>query len=275
MTALWTDALMPCRAASVPPVRNPEPIAFHGSSFCRIKASVQSKLEKSPPHTAKLPPVMGARLLTALSAPTKRSPFGEFLAPLYACTTPPPIAPIAKAPPKSSRMRHGLKKGEGLSSPHDAKRPSLPWLTSQVRLVHRRRRRCLTTCAVVGFLSVQSNRKAAKKKKKTKKKKHAPPLKKREPTCTRQHRRRDRAKTAGDEGRFVKPRGTLLRVAHSAKMGEGVTEFLSRRASSLNGRRDAGERAHRAHAAQRRPVRQGQDGTRFELWERNSSLDLG
>ena len=33
---------------------------FHGSSFLRSATSVQSKVEKSPPHTAKLPPILGA-----------------------------------------------------------------------------------------------------------------------------------------------------------------------------------------------------------------------
>ena len=53
------------RAERKPPVRAPDAIEFHGSSFCRKYTSVQSKLENKPPQTAKLPPMRGACLRTA------------------------------------------------------------------------------------------------------------------------------------------------------------------------------------------------------------------
>eukprot|EP00965_Chrysotila_dentata_P221262 6192292-Pleurochrysis_carterae.AAC.2 len=48
-------ARQPPRAASTPPVKAPEVIEFHGSSLRRSQTSVQSNIENSPPHTAKLP----------------------------------------------------------------------------------------------------------------------------------------------------------------------------------------------------------------------------
>ena len=122
-------------------------IEFHGSSFFLSATSVQSNEEKSPPQTAKFPaaaqrakpselgrfsgwrayslvsaacagcvllctgrgapPMTGALALIAVTLPSIRSPFGEFLAPFTLFQTPPPIAPIAKAPPMSSKMRCG------------------------------------------------------------------------------------------------------------------------------------------------------------------------
>lgn len=38
----------------------PAAIEFQGSSFLRSATSVQSKVEKRPPQTAKLPPMRGA-----------------------------------------------------------------------------------------------------------------------------------------------------------------------------------------------------------------------
>ena len=48
-------ARQPPRAARTPPVAAPETMEFHGSSFFRMATSEQSKDEKSPPQTAKLP----------------------------------------------------------------------------------------------------------------------------------------------------------------------------------------------------------------------------
>ena len=100
-------ARQPPRAAKTPPVSVPEMMEFHGSSFLRMATSEQSKDEKRPPHTAKLPPITGTRAYTAVMLPSSRSPRGEFLAPLMLCQRPPPMAPIEKAPPMSSRIRCG------------------------------------------------------------------------------------------------------------------------------------------------------------------------
>lgn len=111
------------RAAKQPPVMKPEMMAFQASSFCRQPLTAQSNVENMPPQTPKLPPVTGARAFIVEMAPTRRSPYersandrggigghtrGEFRAPLIPCHIPPPTAPIAKAPPKSLRITHGL-----------------------------------------------------------------------------------------------------------------------------------------------------------------------
>ncbi len=62
-----TATLAPMRAARRPPVRAPEAIEFHESSFPLTWMSVQSIAENMPPHTAKLPASAGERSLTALS----------------------------------------------------------------------------------------------------------------------------------------------------------------------------------------------------------------
>lgn len=62
------------RAAKQPPVKNPDMMAFHASSFCRHPLTAQSKVENIPPHTPKLPPVTGARAFITEIAPTRRSP---------------------------------------------------------------------------------------------------------------------------------------------------------------------------------------------------------
>ena len=54
---------------STPPVSAPDAIEFHGSSFRRMATSEQSKVEKRPPHTAKLPPTTGARALPPWGVP--------------------------------------------------------------------------------------------------------------------------------------------------------------------------------------------------------------
>ena len=140
-------ARQPPRAASTPPVAAPEMMEFQGSSFCLRATSVQSNDEKSPPQTAKFPadrrfrlsarqslwsglrvgaraqqaqsvllccargrgapPMTGALAFTAVTLPSSRSPRGEFLAPFTLFQTPPPMAPMAKAPPMSSKMRCG------------------------------------------------------------------------------------------------------------------------------------------------------------------------
>jgi len=62
------------RAAKQPPVMNPDIIAFHASSFCRIPLTAQSNVENIPPQIPKLPPVTGALAFIDEIAPTKRSP---------------------------------------------------------------------------------------------------------------------------------------------------------------------------------------------------------
>jgi hypothetical protein len=94
--------------AKLPPVKNPAVIAFHGSSFCLYPFTAQSKDENNPPQTPKFPPKTGARALMADTEPIRRSPRGELRAPLIPCHIPPPIAPMANAPPKSLRMTYGL-----------------------------------------------------------------------------------------------------------------------------------------------------------------------
>lgn len=58
--ALAVIAGIPLRAASIPPVKAPLAMEFHGSSFFLIATSEQSIVENNPPHTAKLPPMLGA-----------------------------------------------------------------------------------------------------------------------------------------------------------------------------------------------------------------------
>jgi len=99
--------LGPLRAAKQPPVKKPEAMAFHASSFCLQPLMAQSNVENIPPQTPKLPPVTGARDLITERAPGNRSPLGEFRAPLIPCQRPPPIAPMEKAAPKSLRITHG------------------------------------------------------------------------------------------------------------------------------------------------------------------------
>jgi hypothetical protein len=62
-------------AARHPPVKNPEMIAFHASSFCRHPLTAQSNVENMPPQTPKFPPVTGARAFITDTAPTNRSPY--------------------------------------------------------------------------------------------------------------------------------------------------------------------------------------------------------
>jgi hypothetical protein len=79
-------ALAPPRTAREPPVKKPAMMAFQGSSFRRTPLTAQSRdcqkghaadilcrknvpnVEKSPPHTPKLPPRTGARALIAVIA---------------------------------------------------------------------------------------------------------------------------------------------------------------------------------------------------------------
>lgn len=58
----------PPRTASAPPVKPPAMMAFQGSSFLRTPLTAQSKEEKRPPQTPKLPPRTGARALMAVMA---------------------------------------------------------------------------------------------------------------------------------------------------------------------------------------------------------------
>lgn len=54
----------------MPPVAAPLIIEFHGSSFLRKCTSVQSIVLNMPPHTAKLPAMMGERVFIAIKLPT-------------------------------------------------------------------------------------------------------------------------------------------------------------------------------------------------------------
>ena len=91
------------------PVKAPDVIEFHGSSFLRKYINEQSMVENKPPHTAKLPPITGARDLTVDQAPVVRleNPDGALRNPFIAWKTPPPMAPMVNAPPQSSTIRHG------------------------------------------------------------------------------------------------------------------------------------------------------------------------
>lgn len=62
--ALAVMAGIPLRAANIPPVRAPLAMEFQGSSFFLIATSEQSIVENNPPHTAKLPPMLGALVAT-------------------------------------------------------------------------------------------------------------------------------------------------------------------------------------------------------------------
>lgn len=57
---------------------------FQGSSFFRKCTIVQSIVENKPPQTAKLPPIMGARVRTADQEPANRllNPIGALRNPL-------------------------------------------------------------------------------------------------------------------------------------------------------------------------------------------------
>lgn len=105
--APFLAALYPPRIAREPPVMKPAPMAFQGSSFLRTPLMAQSNVLKRPPQTPKLPPRTGARILTAVMAPIRLSPYGLFRNPLMPCQIVPPMAPIANAPPKSLRMTQG------------------------------------------------------------------------------------------------------------------------------------------------------------------------
>lgn len=78
-------------------IRREDILALYGSSFFLTPFTAQSNVENSPPQTPKLPPNTGARALIAVSAPIRRSPYGEFLNPFTPCHTAPPIAYTRKA----------------------------------------------------------------------------------------------------------------------------------------------------------------------------------
>ncbi|KZP11593.1 hypothetical protein FIBSPDRAFT_756474 [Athelia psychrophila] len=109
---------MPQRSARHPPVREPAGMAFHASSFWRYPLIAESKEDNMPPQTPKLPPETGWRAFMIDIAPTQHYPahneygalehtLGELGAPLMPRQTPPPMAHMENAPPKSLRMIHG------------------------------------------------------------------------------------------------------------------------------------------------------------------------
>lgn len=106
-SAFLAATLAPARAANSPPVAAPDRIAFQGSSFLRRYTKLQSKQLNSVPHTAKLPPRMGTRVLTRETAWLSLCPCGALRMPPIVCHTTPPARPKQKAPPASSTTRHG------------------------------------------------------------------------------------------------------------------------------------------------------------------------
>jgi hypothetical protein len=54
--------------------------------------TAQSNVLNMPPQTPKLPPNTGARILMAVMAPNRRSPYGLFLKPFTPCQIVPPTA---------------------------------------------------------------------------------------------------------------------------------------------------------------------------------------
>lgn len=119
----------PFLAAKIPPVAAPLIIEFHGSSFFRKWTNVQSIVLNIPPQTAKFPAIIGERCFIAAKLPSyndnivwkyelririghfhtirRLKPDGAFRKPFIAWNIPPPIHPIAKAPPQSSTIRYG------------------------------------------------------------------------------------------------------------------------------------------------------------------------
>lgn len=81
----------PPRVAKAPPVTDAAPIAFQGSSFRRMPVIEQLSKLKSPLQAPTLPPKTGARILMAVSAPIRRSPYGLLRNPLVPCQN---VAPI-------------------------------------------------------------------------------------------------------------------------------------------------------------------------------------
>ena len=67
--------------ARIPPVMQPDMMAFKESSFCRYDISMHSQLENIPPHRPKLPPRKGARFRTWQSPLNIRCPLGAFIKP--------------------------------------------------------------------------------------------------------------------------------------------------------------------------------------------------
>lgn len=103
------EPTMPLRAASTAPVNAPLAMEFRGSSSPRSWTRLQSMVGNRPPHTAKLPPIWSARILTALVLPLNqcRIPTGALQKLLTAWKTPPPRTPMVKARLQSSTIRRG------------------------------------------------------------------------------------------------------------------------------------------------------------------------
>lgn len=70
MKALPAMAGRPFLAANMPPVAAPLIIEFQGSSFFLTWIRAQSIVENMPPHTAKLPAIIGDLCLIADKLPT-------------------------------------------------------------------------------------------------------------------------------------------------------------------------------------------------------------
>ena len=134
--ALLRALFQPPRTANAPPVKNPAIMALYGSSFFRTPFTAQSNVENRPPchcqtlhgasrtgqttQTPKFPPSTGARALIAVTAPIRRSPYGEFRKPFTPCQTAPPMPPIQKAPPiqcLSVRLEHSRRERRFASIP--------------------------------------------------------------------------------------------------------------------------------------------------------------
>ena len=121
--AEFLAAFKPPRTASAPPVKKPAMMALYGSSFFRIPLTAQSNVENRPPHTPKLPPRTGARALMAVTAPIRRSPYGEFRKPLTPCQTAPPIPYIGS--PQISHVGFNPR-DQQRPNPEDYEQPGAP-----------------------------------------------------------------------------------------------------------------------------------------------------
>jgi len=102
-------ALMPLRAAKIPPVAAPLTIEFQESSLCRYEIMTQSTVLKVAPQMAKLPAMDGVRNFTDSKPPyrPRRKPVGALRKPFRYSNNDPPTVPIIKAHPQSSTILMG------------------------------------------------------------------------------------------------------------------------------------------------------------------------